>query len=226
MPAGINDLKQHYKWADVLAIGPGISTNRDAMEFAREAVVEFPDTPDHQIIVDADGLRAFTGDPSPFRGRHRAPILTPHPGEFARLTAQHDLPEDLLDRLRAYAELADSVIVLKGARTLVATPRETQGCPISVNVDAGNPGMATAGSGDVLTGILAGLAGQPSIAWDPYQIACVGVFLHAFAGDIAARKMSRQALIAGDIIDALPAAFRWFKKRYGPRKPRTGRRRN
>jgi len=229
-PEGIAEIVKYFEWADVLAIGPGLSDNEDALKFAREVVEAFPDTPDHQVIVDADALKAFSDDPSPLKGRARAPILTPHPGEFAHLAAAHDLPDDKLQRLRAYADLADSVIVLKGARTLVVTPRETGGCPVSVNVESGNPGMATAGSGDVLTGILAGLAGQPTIAWDPYQIACAGVFLHGFAGDLAAARMSRQALIAGDIIDNLPRAFRQFKRRYG-RKPhsrpaRRGRRRS
>jgi hydroxyethylthiazole kinase-like uncharacterized protein yjeF len=225
-PAGLADLEEYYDWADVLAIGPGFSDHEDALEFAREAVKAFPDTPDRQIVVDADALRAFIDDPGPLTGRHRVPILTPHPGEFARITAPHKLPEGILDRLRAYAELADSVIVLKGARTIVVTPRETPGCAISVNVECGNPGMATAGAGDVLTGILAGLAGQSTIAWDPYQMACVGVFLHAYAGDLAASRLSRQALIAGDIIDYLPRAFRRFSKLYGRRRgSRRGRRR-
>jgi len=215
-PEGVDDLAKYMDWADVLAIGPGFGECSDAIEFARELIKKFPDTPEHQIIVDADALRAFIDDPAILRGRHRAPILTPHPGEFARLCKPHDLPEGTLERLLEYARLSDSVIVLKGARTLVATPRETSGCPISVNVAAGNAGMATAGMGDVLTGILAGLAGQPNIAWDPYQIACVGVFLHAFAGDLAAARLSRQALIAGDVIDFLPRAFRTFKRKYGP----------
>lgn len=219
-PDGIADLQKYYDWGDVLALGPGFGRSDDAMEFAREAVSSFPDTPDHQIVIDADGLHAFVDDPKILAGRHRTPILTPHPGEFAAITAPHDLPDDRIERLKAYAELADSVIVLKGARTLVVTPRETPLCPIAVNVETGNPGMASAGTGDVLTGILAGLAGQPTIAWDPFQIACVGVFLHAYAGDLAASKLSRQALIAGDIIDFLPQAFRNFRKKFGPRKRR------
>jgi NAD(P)H-hydrate epimerase len=214
-PDGINDLENYMEWADVLALGPGFSINKDALDFAREIVGKFPDTPDHQVIIDADALRAFTDDPSPLKGRHRTPILTPHPGEFARLAEPHNLPEGFLERLCAYAEFSDSVIILKGARTLVVTPRQTSGCQVAVNVETGSPGMATAGSGDVLTGILAGLAGQPTIAWDPFQIACEGVYLHAYAGDLAARRMSRQGMIAGDIIDNLPRAFKQFKKRFG-----------
>lgn len=84
--------------------------------------------------------------------------------------------------------------------------------PIAVNVESGNPGMGTAGSGDVLTGILAGLAGQSTIAYDPFQIAQVGVYLHGFAGDLAAGRLSRQALVAGNIINALPRAFKYFAK--------------
>jgi len=224
-PEGIADIRKYLEWADVLAIGPGFGEHTDALEFARLVISEFPDTPDHQVIVDADALRAFVDDPGPLRGRQRAPILTPHPGEFARLTSGQEFPEGSIDRLCAYAEYADSVIVLKGARTLVATPRETTGCPVSVNCEVGNPGMATAGSGDVLTGILAGLAGQPTITYDPCQIACVGVYLHAFAGDLAAKRVSRQALIAGDIIDGLPLAFKFFSRKFGNRNRRSRRHR-
>jgi NAD(P)H-hydrate epimerase len=214
-PVGLDDLRRWIKWADVLALGPGLSKNLPALEFARELVRIFPDTPDHQIVIDADGLKAFTDDPGPLKGRNRAPIITPHAGEFAELTEHHNLPDDLLDRLKAYAHLSDCVVVLKGARTLIANPREHPKSHIAVNVETGNPGMATAGSGDVLTGILAGLSGQPTIAWEPFQIACAGVYLHGFAGDLAASRMSRQALIAGDIIDALPRAFKYFSKRSG-----------
>jgi len=216
-PEGVSDLSRWLEWADVLAIGPGLSANKPALEFAWELVKVFPNTPDHQIIVDADGLRAFAHDLTPLQGRARAPILTPHPGEFAYLTEHHSLPENLLERLKAYSQLSDCVIVLKGARTLVANPRKSTVTPVAVNVESGNPGMATAGSGDVLTGILAGLAAQTTIAWDPFQIACTGVYLHGFAGDLAASKLSRQALIAGDIIDALPRAFRFFSRKAAPR---------
>ncbi len=211
-PDAVQDLEKWIEWADVLALGPGLSSNEPALEFARELVNVFPDTPDHQIVIDADGLRAFVDDPSPLKGRHRAPIITPHPGEFARLTAPHDLPDGTLERLKAYAELSDTVVVLKGARTKIATPRETSGCPIAINVESGNPGMATAGSGDVLTGILAGLSGQPTIAWDPFQIACAGVYLHGLAGNLAGRRLTRQAMIAGDIIDFLPRTFQRMKR--------------
>jgi NAD(P)H-hydrate epimerase len=225
-PDGIEDLKDWIEWADVLAFGPGFSRHQDALEFARRLVKAFPDTPHHQLVIDADGLQAFADEPGLLSGRKRAPIITPHPGEFASLTASHDLPRGTLERLRAYAELSDSVVVLKGARTLIATPRETPGCPVAVNVESGNPGMATAGSGDVLTGMLAGLSGQTTIAWDPFQIACAGVFLHGFAGDLAASRLSRQALIAGDIIDYLPRAFRRLQRMVaGPVRVRRGRRR-
>ena len=225
-PKAVEDLKEWIDWADVLALGPGISTHPTAMEFAREIVKAFPDTPDHQIVIDAAGLDAFIDDPRPLAGRHRAPILTPHPGEFARLTAPHNLPDTILERLRAYAKLSDCVIVLKGARTLVATPRKTSRCPVAVNVESGNPGMATAGSGDVLTGIIAGLSGQPTIAWDPFQIACAGVYLHGLAGDVAGTRKSRQALIAGDLIEFLPRVFRKLKRAYSSsNRGRRGRRR-
>jgi NAD(P)H-hydrate epimerase len=228
VPEAIEDLAEWIEWAEVLALGPGLSLHPPAMEFARELVRIFPDTPDHQIVIDAAALHAFADDPGPLKGRNRAPILTPHPGEFATLTQSHDLPEFIIDRILTYAKLSDCVVVLKGARTLVATPRETAGCPVAVNVECGNPGMATAGCGDVLTGIIAGLSGQPTIAWDPYQIACASVYIHALAGDLAGDRLSRQALIAGDLIDFLPRVFRKMKREYytGPGRSRRGRRRS
>ncbi|MFH1676822.1 MAG: NAD(P)H-hydrate dehydratase, partial [bacterium] len=210
-PEAMGDLDKWIEWADVLALGPGFGNYEPALEFARELVKVFPNTPNHQIVIDADGLRAFEADPSPLKGRFRTPILTPHPGEFHRLTQSHELPDGKIDQLIAYAKLSDSVIVLKGARTLIANPREGQDCPLAVNVETGNPGMATAGSGDVLTGIIAGLSGQPTIAWDPFRIACTSVYLHGLAGDLAGSRYSRQAMIAGDIVDQLPRAFLKFK---------------
>lgn len=224
-PGAVKDLEKLIDWGDVLALGPGFSRNEPALQFARDMISAFPDTHDHQVIIDADALMAFNEDVSPLSGRKRPPIITPHPGEFAKLTAAHKLPEDKLDRLIAYSKMCDCVVILKGARTLVADPREDSPCPVAVNVECGNPGMATAGSGDVLTGILAGLAGQTTIAWDPFQIACAGVYVHGKVGDLAAKRKSRTALIAGDLIDFLPRLFSDFAKRGNGRSRGRNRRR-
>jgi hydroxyethylthiazole kinase-like uncharacterized protein yjeF len=189
---------------NVLGIGPGIGMNHETQQFVRRVLLECP----LPIVLDADGLNALAAVPSDFleASANRASpalVLTPHPGEMARLlgstvaAVQHDR---LGSALRA-ATKYKAFVVLKGFHTIVATP----------NGDAfinstGNPGMATAGTGDVLTGILAGLTAQFGTEhWG--RVIGLGVYLHGVAGDIAAEKVGEAPLIASDLIDALPAAF-------------------
>lgn len=182
---------------DVAVIGPGLSQAPAIAEAVREVVgaIEIP------FVLDADGLNAFEAFPE-LVGRGKAPrVITPHPGEAARLL--RSLPSDIQeDRAAAAKDLAErflSVAVLKGHRTIV-----TDGKQSYVN-KTGNPGMATGGSGDVLAGMIGGLMGQ-NLA--PYDAACLAVQLHGKAGDIAARKVGQVSLMATDLLDALPEAFR------------------
>jgi len=183
--------------ADVLAVGPGIGTSEEAREVVREMVVEAA----VPVVLDADGLNAFAGDAEALRAVAPPLVLTPHPGEAGRLLgiSTAAVQADRLAAVRGLAERAGAIVVLKGYRSLVCDSLGR----IAVN-PTGNPGMASGGSGDVLTGLIAALIGQ---GLDPWVATRLGVFLHGEAGDIAARQVGEISLIASDIIGALPAAF-------------------
>jgi ADP-dependent NAD(P)H-hydrate dehydratase / NAD(P)H-hydrate epimerase len=154
-------------------------------------------------LLDADGLNAFSGDAELLKKRSgRGPmVLTPHPGEFARLFGA-PVPDDIHERMALAKKTArefNIVLVLKGSPTLVAAPDDR--CWLN---PTGNSGMATGGSGDVLSGIIGSLLAQGLSVLDA---ALCGVFLHGAAGDIAAEALTQRALIAGDLIECLPKAF-------------------
>jgi NAD(P)H-hydrate epimerase len=183
--------------ADVLAIGPGLGRERGTVAFVRRVIGGLKDTP---VVLDADGLFAL----SPFADEFRrsAPfVLTPHPGEFARLTGA---PAPVTDVERtssavAFAQKFGCVLLLKGSGTLV-----TDGGKLYRNT-TGNPGMGTGGSGDVLSGVIAALIGQGLSAFDA---AVLGAWVHGRAGDLGAAELGQTALTATDLIDYLPAVFR------------------
>jgi ADP-dependent NAD(P)H-hydrate dehydratase / NAD(P)H-hydrate epimerase len=184
----------------VVAIGPGLSSRDESTRaFARE-MVEKRTAP---MIIDADGLNALAPWPEDLKGSDEAPIIvTPHPGEMARLTGKTN-SEIVADRIKIAQEFATKhhiITVLKGSRTIIASP----GGAVYVN-PTGNAGMATAGSGDVLTGLIAGLLAQrPS---EPLEATIAAVYLHGLAGDIAASKLGMRPLIASDIIANLSEAI-------------------
>jgi hydroxyethylthiazole kinase-like uncharacterized protein yjeF len=186
---------------NVLAIGPGVSRHADTAQFVRSAVARYKQA---AIVLDADGLNAFEHATSGLDGGGRTLVLTPHPGEMARLAGLGSPREVQADRLgiaRRFAREHQLVLVLKGWRTLVALPDGT----VWVN-PTGNPGMATGGTGDVLTGMVAGFLAQ-----FPQEVAravCAAVYLHGLAGDVAREQMGEQSLAAGDLIASLPEAFR------------------
>jgi ADP-dependent NAD(P)H-hydrate dehydratase len=183
--------------ADVLAVGPGLGQSDDIRELVRFLIAET----DRPLIIDADGLNMLVGQTELLAGLKRPAILTPHPGEFARLSGK-DIPTVQQDRVEHAAELASTsehlVVVLKGAGTVV-----TDGIRYFVN-STGNPGMATGGSGDVLSGVIAALLAQKMPAFEAAQL---GVFVHGLAGDIARDHHGEIGMIAGDIVDSLPDAF-------------------
>jgi len=187
------------KGKDVLAIGPGISRNAETAEFVRAAVNQYK----VPMVVDADGLNAFEGCTEKIDGAGRTLVITPHPGEMARLagcsTAQ--IQHDRLNVARTFARAHNVVVVLKGHRTLVAHPDGN----VWVNT-TGNRGMATGGTGDILTGMVAGLLAQnPEHAM---KAVIAAVHLHGLAGDVARETMGEQSLVATDLVRALPEAFR------------------
>lgn len=188
---------------DAIAIGPGLGQN-PATAAIVAALLKMPDQP---LVLDADALNliATSGEGLAMVRREGSAmrVLTPHHAEAARLLGIHvdDVRRDRVGVVRRLADESGAVAVLKGHGTLVAEP----GCARPSICTAGNPGMATGGSGDVLTGIVASLIGQglaPAIA------ARVGVAAHATAGDIAARAMGERCMTARDIIKAMPEAFR------------------
>jgi len=186
------------KGKTVLAVGPGISRDDETSEFVRTVVEKYP----MSIVLDADGLNAFDGTADKLSGKGRALVITPHPGEMARLTGL-SIPEVQRDRIgvaRSFAREHEVIVVLKGHRTLIAQPDGE----VWVNT-TGNPGMATGGTGDVLTGMVAGMLAQ-----NPQKIieaVTAAVHLHGLAGDIACETMGEQSLVATDLIEALPEAF-------------------
>jgi NAD(P)H-hydrate epimerase len=194
------------KGKTVLAIGPGISRHTETSEFVRTVVEKYP-TP---IVLDADGLNAFDGAADKLNGKGRALVITPHPGEMARLTGR-SIPEVQRDRIgiaRAFAREHEVIVVLKGHRTLIAQPDGE----VWVNT-TGNPGMATGGTGDVLTGMVAGMMAQnPQHVMDAVRAA---VHLHGLAGDVACETTGEQSLVATDLIKAMPEAFRRVREPAG-----------
>jgi ADP-dependent NAD(P)H-hydrate dehydratase len=194
--AARRQLELFSKSADVLAIGPGLGQSAGIRELVRWVLgsVKLP------TVLDADALNALV-DQTDLLGRLDRPVvITPHPGEFARLTGRTvaEIQSDRENHAVALAQAEHLVVVLKGAGTIV-----TDGERIFVNT-TGNPGMATGGSGDVLTGVIAALLGQ---RLSPFEAAQLGVHAHGLAGDVAREQNGEVGLIAGDIVDALPDAF-------------------
>lgn len=187
------------KGKTVLAIGPGISRHPETSEFVRTVVQKYS-TP---VVVDADGLNAFEGVVEKLNGKGRALVITPHPGEMARLTGL-SIPQVQRDRMgitRSFAREHYVIVVLKGHRTVIAQPDGE----VWVNT-TGNPGMATGGTGDILTGMVAGMLAQnPSRVVDAVISA---VYLHGLAGDVACETTGEQSLVATDLIKFLPHALR------------------
>jgi ADP-dependent NAD(P)H-hydrate dehydratase / NAD(P)H-hydrate epimerase len=190
---------QILKSADVVAMGPGIGRNTETTEFVHEAVrqIKVP------LVLDADGLNAFQGRTDGLDGRQRPLVLTPHPGEMSRLTgiSIKDVQADRLSVARNFARHHQLILVLKGNRTIIALPDGTAW----VN-PTGNPGMATGGTGDILTGMTVGIIGQ--MQNDVARAAIAAVYMHGLAGDIAAAKVGEHSLVATDLLGALPEAFR------------------
>jgi hydroxyethylthiazole kinase-like uncharacterized protein yjeF len=184
---------------DVIAVGPGLGTGSWQQGF----VFGLLENSDVTLVLDADALNVCADDPHRLRAREGIDIvITPHPGEMARLTGLsiEDVQENRLEVARNFAMSHGIYVVLKGHRTLIAAPDGH----VSIN-PTGNPGMATGGTGDVLTGVIAAWFGQLLDA----EAACrVGVYLHGFAGDLAQRKLGENALIASDIIAHLGNATR------------------
>lgn len=194
----LNELLPEAKSADVLALGPGLGRSPDVLALLA-GLLERSGKP---AVIDADALNAFAAAPQRLRPGEGVPrVLTPHPAEFARLL-HIDARAVQADRRNLAARFAREhgvVVLLKGLGTIV-----TDGRRVSVNT-TGNPGMATGGTGDVLTGLIAALLGQGLPAFEAAQL---GAHLHGLAGDLARDQLGEASLIASDLLAYLPAAFR------------------
>jgi NAD(P)H-hydrate epimerase len=187
-----------------VAIGPGISRKSETAAFVRTIVTRG----DKSLVVDADALNAFEGSADKLNGRGRTVVITPHPGEMARLTGLsiQEIQANRLEVARNVAREHDLIVVLKGHRTLIAASDGT----VWVN-PTGNPGMATGGTGDILTGMVAGLIAQhPQHALEATALA---VYLHGLAGDLASESLGENCMVATDLVRFLPMAFAEMRNR-------------
>jgi len=195
--AGVR-LEELLKTVTVVAIGPGISRDPHTATLVRSLVAH------HTIpmVVDADGLNAFEHHTGELHGKGRTLVITPHPGEMARLAgcSTADVQKDRLGVARKFARAHELIVVLKGHRTLVVQPDGEAWVNLT-----GNPGMATGGTGDILTGMVAAMIAQHPK--DPLMAACAAACLHGLAGDIARESMGEHSLVATDLLRGLPEAF-------------------
>jgi ADP-dependent NAD(P)H-hydrate dehydratase / NAD(P)H-hydrate epimerase len=183
----------------VLGIGPGLTTFSETSAFVRRIVEECT----IPVVVDADGLNAFVGFDKEIQGEGKDIILTPHPGEMARLVGKNVdyITANRIEVARNFAVDHKVYVVLKGFRTVVATPDES----IYIN-PTGNPGMATAGTGDILTGMITGIVAQEHLGSFVDRI-CLAVYLHGLAGDLAADEIGEESMVATDLLRFLPQAW-------------------
>ncbi len=203
-------LEQLSEGKSVIALGPGISRHPEAAEFVRSVVAKSK----LPVVLDADGLNTFEGHADKLDGSQRPLVLTPHPGEMARLTgtSTQAVQKDRLGMARRFAAEHHCIVVLKGWRTLIAQPDGR----VWVNT-TGNPGMATGGTGDVLTGMIASLMAQYSAEQYGVHRALAAVHLHGLAGDLARDELGEHSLIATDLLRFLPQVFRVAGGRAGDR---------
>ncbi len=184
-----------------VGIGPGIGTDKAS----EEAMAALFDQFHRPMVVDADGINLLSGSEKLLNALPSGSILTPHPGEFARLAGKSENSYQMLVKQRQLARKLNQYIILKGAYTSIVFPDGQ--CFFNTT---GNPGMATAGSGDVLTGIILGLLAQ---GYSSSDASLLGVYLHGLAGDIAVRKNGEESMIAGDLTENIGKAFLALKNR-------------
>lgn len=187
---------------DFVVLGPGLSTNGETAQLVRELAGEL----ERPLLLDGDGLTALSKFPRILEARKAPTVLTPHMGEMVRLTGRpvRELERDRLEILRETSRNLRAFIVLKGAHSLVSDPEGRAWINLT-----GNSGMATAGAGDVLTGIIAAMAG---LGLPPGEAVRMGVLIHGLAGDLAARSLGEDGLVAGDLLRFLPQALRMIRR--------------
>jgi NAD(P)H-hydrate epimerase len=190
-------IEEFSEKADILAVGPGLSTNSQTRHLIRQVAANI----NKDLVLDADGINAYADDPDALSKRKARLVITPHPGELSRITKEsvEKIQQNREASARKASQKLGAVVVLKGSKTVVA-----DGDKIYLN-ESGNPGMATGGTGDVLTGIIASLIGQ---GLEPFGASKLGTHVHGLAGDLAMREKGEISLTASDILSKLPAAFK------------------
>ena len=190
--------------ADMVVIGPGLSLNEETQELVRELAPEIK----KPLIIDGDGITAISKDIGLIKKRKEVTILTPHFGEMSRITKMDigEIQKNKAPLLFKTCKELHAYIILKGAHTLIGCPDEH----IFINM-SGNPGMATAGSGDVLVGTIAAMFG---LGLSVEESARMGVFIHGMAGDFAMRDIGADGIVAGDIMNYLPEAVRYCRENF------------
>lgn len=201
-PESIPELHSWIEKADAVAIGPGMGTASSTGK-ALELVLEMVETPS---VLDADALNIISQNKDLMEEMPDHSVFTPHPGEFSRLTDRpiDEIQENRTSMARAYTSEHQITLVLKGHETVVATP----GGDVFVN-PSGNSGMATGGTGDVLTGMIGSFLAQ---GYEPGDAAVLGVYLHGLSGDFAVEQRTPESLVATDLIDSLPDVFRFLRE--------------
>jgi NAD(P)H-hydrate epimerase len=196
--AALGRLRELAARRDAVTLGPGLGLEDETQELARRLVFECP----QPMVVDADALTALAGRLDHLRGAAGSRCLTPHPGEMARMLGAGvaDVQRDRIATVRQFATAYETAVVLKGASSVVGLPDGT----VLLN-PTGNPGMASGGTGDVLSGVLGAFLAR---ALEPGTALAAAVYLHGLAGDVAAERVGQESLVASDVIEALPEAFR------------------
>jgi ADP-dependent NAD(P)H-hydrate dehydratase / NAD(P)H-hydrate epimerase len=198
VPGSLGQIMERVNRSTVAAIGPGLSVNENIVQIVHD-IIENSNIP---LVIDADALNAVSKDISVLARSKAEIILTPHPGEMSRLTgiSIEEIQKRRLQIAHDFAAEWKVIVVLKGSRTVIADPLGN----VFIN-PTGNSGMATGGTGDVLTGIIAGLTGQGAKA---IQAAVAGVYLHGLAGDAAAKIKGEYGMIASDLVEEIPFSIK------------------
>ena len=209
--AAFGKVKEFLRKSDVLLVGPGLSRNTQTQRLIRKAILESR----IQTAIDADGINAWAGFLDKFKvgisclplDKNDLRIITPHPGEMARLLEikTKDIQNKRREIARSFAKEYNLIVALKGHHTIVAAPDGST----YIN-KTGNSGMSTAGSGDVLVGIISALLAQGLGSFDAAKF---GVYIHGLAGDLAAKEKTQLGLIASDIIDYIPNVIKQSKRK-------------
>jgi hydroxyethylthiazole kinase-like uncharacterized protein yjeF len=203
-PDALTDITQAMTRYNVVAVGPGLGQSHTTQRFIAQ-LLNAVSTTEIPIVIDADGLNNLSTIPEWWNILKSPTVITPHPGELSSLTGKStlDIQSDRITISEKYSKLWDVTLVLKGALTVISSPNKVTSVSPFIN-----PGLATAGTGDVLTGIIAGLIAQGS---QLYPAACSGVYLHGYAGDLTTNILGMSGIIASDISNRIPTAIMSLK---------------